>query len=439
MPAGGSGPHVAALVAGAVSRSQVGVTGPPATPLPRIALVLSGGGARGAYEAGVLSYLFGDLAARLGRAVHFDIVTGTSVGAVHACYVAASQDDADAGQRLAAIWRSLSLTQVFAVSPVDVFRVPWKLLGLGGSSGTLPAGNGIPERVRGLFDTSWLESIVQSQIAWRQLRTNIENGTLQALAIAATEIATGRSVVFVDNQRQTVPQWARDPFVIARQAQIGPAHALASAAIPLIFPAIRVGRTYYCDGGLRLNTPLSPALRLGADRVLVIGLRHPRTAEEEDRIARHREPRYTSPTFLVGKALNALLLDRIEYDVDRLHLFNAILDSGACTYGPDFLARINEPIITQRNTPYRIVRDCLVRPSKDLGELAAECLRHQPRSTGLRAWLSRNVVRYAGRGALAEADLLSYLFFDHCYADHLIELGRHDAAAAADELAAFLS
>jgi NTE family protein len=415
------------------------VTGPAAITPPRIALVLSGGGARGAYEAGVLSYLFGDLAAQLGRPVHFDIVTGTSVGAVHACYVAASQNDADAGQRLAAIWRSLSLNQVFAVGAADLFRVPWKLLGLGGPPGTLPATNGIPERTRGLFDTSWLESIVLHQVAWRQLRTNIESGTLHALAIAATEIATGRSVVFVDNQHQAVPRWARDPFVIARPAQIGPAHALASAAIPLIFPAIRIDRTYYCDGGLRLNTPLSPALRLGADRVLVIGLRHPRTAEEEDRIAHHREPGYTSSTFLVGKALNALLLDRIEYDIDRLHLFNAILESGARTYGPDFLARINEPIITQRNTPYRIVRDCLLRPSKDLGELAAECLRHQPRSAGLRDWLSRNVVRYAGRGALAEADLLSYLFFDRCYADHLIELGRHDAAAAADELVAFLS
>ncbi len=410
-----------------------------ATTRPRIALVLSGGGARGAYEAGVLSYLFGDLAAKLGRPVRFDIVTGTSVGAVHACYVAASQNDTDAGQRLAAIWRSFSLNRVFAVGPADILRVPWQLLGLAGSPGILPATNGIPQRMRGLFDTSWLESIVLNQVAWRQLRANIESGTLQALAIAATEIATGRSVVFVDNQHKTVPQWARDPFVIARPAQIGPAHALASAAIPLIFPAIRIGRTYYCDGGLRLNTPLAPALRLGADRVLVIGLRHPRTAEEEDRIAHHREPRYTSPTYLVGKALNALLLDRIEYDVDRLRLFNAILESGMHTYGSDFLARINEAIITQRNTPYRIVRDCLLRPSKDLGELAAECLRHQPRSAGLRDWLSRNVVRYAGRGALAEADLLSYLFFDRCYADHLIELGRHDAAAAADELVTFLS
>ena len=407
---------------------------------PRIALVMSGGGARGAYEAGVLSYLFQDLPPRLGRPVHFDIVTGTSVGAVHACYVAATQQEPDAGERLAAIWRSLSLDKVFEVGATDLVRVPWRLLGLGGPAGLLPAtARGVPERLAGLFDTGWLETIVLERIAWDKLRENIDEGRLQALAIAATEVATGRSAVFVDNRTGTVPRWARDPFVIARPAKIGPPHALASAAIPLLFPALRIGRTYYCDGGLRLNTPLSPALRLGADRVLVIGLRHQRTPEEEDRIANRREANYNSPTYLVGKALNALLLDRVEYDVDRLRLFNAILESGVRNYGPDFLRRINEPIVEMRNSPYRIVRDFFLRPSKDLGAVASDCLRHQGRSRGLRDWLSRNVVRYAGRGALGEADLLSYLFFDRCFAEHLIELGRHDAAEAAGDLVDFLS
>jgi NTE family protein len=406
----------------------------------RIALVLSGGGARGAYEAGALSYLFKDLPARLGRPVHFDIVTGSSVGAVHACYIAALQTDPDVGERLADIWRSLSLDRVFAPGVIDLVRVPLHLLGVGLSDATLPPTHeGIPERLPGLFDTGWLESIVLHSIDWRRLRGSIDEGTLQALAVTATEIATGRSVVFVDAHGGTMPRWARDPFVIARATEIGPAHALASAAIPLIFPALRIDRTYYCDGGLRLNTPLSPALRLGADRVLVIGLRYPRLPEEEDRIAHRREVNYANPTYLIGKALNALLLDRIEYDVDRLRLFNAILESGVKTYGPDFLTRINEPIIAQRNTPYRIVRECMLRPSRDLGAMAGECLRHQPRRRGLRHWLSHNVVRYAGRGALGEADLLSYLFFDRCYADHLIRLGRRDAEQQADELVAFLS
>ena len=404
-----------------------------------IALVLSGGGARGAYEAGVLSYLFEDLPARLGRPVRFEIVTGTSVGAIHACYVAAAQGEAGAGQRLLDIWRSLSLDHVFAVGAIDLVRVPWQLLGLGGIRAALPSTGAVPERLPGLFNTAWLESIVLENIPWTTLRRNLTEGAVHALAIAATEIATGRSIVFVDRHGETISDWAGDRFVIPRTVEIGPAHALASAAIPLIFPAIRIDRTYYCDGGLRLNTPLSPALRLGAERVLVIGLRYPRPAEEEDRIARRREANVMQPTYLFGKALNALLLDRVEYDVDRMRLFNAILEAGVHAYGPEFLERINEPIIALRKKPYRIVRDCMLRPSKDLGVLAAECLRHQTRSRGLRDWLSRNVVRFAGHGALAEADLLSYLFFDRCYADHLIELGRHDAAQAADELTAFFS
>jgi NTE family protein len=420
---------------------------PPATPEARhanaagpIALVLSGGGARGAYEAGVLSYLFEDLPARLGRPVHFDVVTGTSVGAVHACYIAAAQQEPGAGQRLIDIWRSLSLDHVFAVGAIDLVRVPWQLLGFSGVRAALPSFGPLPERLPGLFDTGWLESIVLDNIPWKSLRRNLADGSLRALAIAATEIATGRSIVFVDRADGAAdPDWAGDRFVIPRAAEIGPAHALASAAIPLVFPAIRIDRTYYCDGGLRLNTPLSPALRLGAERVLVIGLRYPRPAEEEDRIAHRREANVMQPTYLFGKALNALLLDRVEYDVDRLRLFNAILEAGVRAYGPDFLVRINEPIVALRKQPYRIVRDCMLRPSKDLGVLAAECLRHQTRSRGVREWLSRNVVRYAGHGALGEADLLSYLFFDRCYADHLIELGRHDAAQAADELLAFFA
>lgn len=412
---------------------------PPTPETGRTALVMSGGGARGAYEAGVLSYLFEAFPEVLGRPVHFDIVTGTSVGAVHACYVGASQQSGEEMNVLLDLWRSLSLDRVFPVGAADVLRVPWQLLGLGVEREPLPAHDGIPERLPGLFATDWLENLVSEHIDWKRLRRNLADGALEALAIAATEIATGRSVVFVDTRTGEAVPWANDPFVIGTAAQLGPAHALASAAIPLIFPAVRIGRTYYCDGGLRLNTPLSPALRLGADRVLVIGLRYVRSAEEENRLARRREEGYARPTYLLGKALNALLLDRIEYDLDRMRLFNAILESGTHTYGPGFLECINEPIVKQRNTPYRIVRNYMLRPSKDLGVLAAECLAHQTRSHGLRDWLSRNVVRYAGRGALGEADLVSYLFFDRCYADHLIELGRRDAENAAEDLVEFFS
>jgi NTE family protein len=404
---------------------------------PRLALVLSGGGARGAYEAGVLGYLFEEIPKHLGRPVHFDILTGTSVGAVHACFLAARQDDPAAGTDLAAIWRSLSLDRVFAVGAREVFSVPWRLLGFASQPAMLPARGAIPERLPGLFDTAWLEEIVLEHIAWKQLRGNLDGGALEALAVAATEIGTGRSVVFVDKSDGRVPRWSRDPFVVGRPAHIGPAHALASAAIPLAFPAVKIERTFYSDGGLRMNTPLSPALRLGADRVLVIGLRHPWPAAEQDHIARSRISSYTNPTFLAGKALNALLLDRIDQDVDRLRLFNAVLESGLRAYGPGFLDTINEPIVEQRGVPYRVVKELFLQPSHDLGQQAAHCLSRQPRAGGARQWLSRNVVRYLGRGGLGEADLLSYLYFDRSYAEHLLALGRKDAEAATDNLVAF--
>jgi NTE family protein len=373
--------------------------------------------------------------------VHFDIITGSSVGAVHACYLAASQDDPDVAERLIAIWGSLSFEEVFRVGFAEIFGVPWKLLGLGRLAEILPAtSEQAPERLPGVFDTQWLESIVVENVNWRKIRARIEDRSFQALAVTATEIATGRSVVFVDGADDLVEHWGRDPFVVARPARITAEHALASAAIPLLFPGVRVGGAYYCDGGLRLNTPLSPALRLGADRLLVIGLRHPRTVEEEDRAARRRNVPYTSPTYLVGKALNALLLDRVVYDVDRLRMFNELLEAGTRLYGEDFTASMNGAIQQVRpGRPYRLVRDVLIQPSKDLGELALECLKHQPPNQRLRDWFSRNVARYAARGAAGEADLLSYLLFDRCYAQHLIELGRHDAAAMSDELVDFFT
>ena len=405
-----------------------------------VAIVMSGGGARGAYEAGVLSYVLDVLPRRLGRPVRIDIATGASVGAIHACYVAATLGKSGAGERLTKIWRSLSFESVYNLGAVDLFRIPWRLMGFGGLGDWLPAQSPqAPERMAGLLNTTALETQVLEHIPWKQLRRNIDTGRIRALAVAATEIATGRSVVFVDQRGKADPHWTGDPFIVARSARIGPFHALASASIPLVFPAVRIDRTYYCDGGLRLNTPLSPALRLGADRIFVIGLRYPVTPENEDKRAQRREEGYMSTVYLAGKILNAFLLDRVEYDVDRLRLFNAILESGTKVYGDGFLDEINKPILQRRNAPYRIVRNLFLHPSRDLGELADECLRHQPRSSSLRIWISRSIARYAARGAFGEADLLSYLFFDRCYADHLIELGRRDAENAADDLLSFFS
>jgi NTE family protein len=401
---------------------------------PRIALVLSGGGARGAYEAGALAYLFEELPARLGRPVHFDIVTGTSVGAVHACFVGASRQGPETANRLTGIWRSLSLGTVYQLGLADVVRIPWRLAGFGSHEV-----DETTARVPGVLDTAWLRALVMDRVHWHGLRQNLDLGTLSALAVTTTEVASGTSVVFVDHAPGVTVTEGSDPFVHYRPQRIGPRHALASAAIPLLFPAIRIDDELHCDGGLRLNTPLAPALHLGATHVLVIGLRHAGSVHPDAARKHEREGNAMNPTYLMGKVLNALLLDRVETDLERLRLFNDILERGTEVYGPDFVARINEPIVERRGRPYRIVKNFHLSPSEDLGRVASECLEQAPRGGGLRQRLSRQLARYAALGAIGEADLLSYLYFDRTFTDRLVEIGWRDAQAAADDLAAFFA
>ncbi|MBM4266324.1 MAG: patatin [Deltaproteobacteria bacterium] len=401
---------------------------------PRIAVVLSGGGARGAYEAGVLSYVLDELPAALGRPVQFSIVTGTSIGALHACYLAATRGAPGSGARLLQLWAELSLAKVYRIGAGDIARLPLWLLGRSRGPGLLDLGPGAV-RVPGLIDTGPLEELIASYVDWARIEGNIAAGTPQALAVTATEIATGRSVVFVDTADGEIRGWPEDPFVVARPARIGANHALASAAIPVLFAARKVDGAFFCDGGLRLNTPLSPALHLGADRVLVIGLRHLRSAQEEDRIARERELVFLNPAYLAGKVLNALLLDRVESDVEQLRFANELLRAGEAECGDDFLRRAEKRI----GRPLKIVESCLVRPSEDLGELAGECLRRRPRDRSATDRIAALFMRTVARGTGPDKDLLSYVLFDAVYAERLLALGRRDAAAAHDSLVKLFS
>src|SRR5258705_3711381 len=274
---------------------------------PRTAVVLSGGGARGAYEAGVLFWIMTKLPEFLGRPVRFEIISGSSVGAIHACFLAGHAGNPQALAELVEIWRGFAIEETMRMTPFNFFSIPGRLLGLGRKpepeESTVPSG---PQRIRGILDFSPLETVIQKRVPWANIPKNIASGALDALAVATTEVKSGSTVIFVDNREGRVDAWARDPFVVARYARLAPEHALASAAIPLIFPAIRIGDSFFCDGSLRLNTPLSPALRLGADRVLVIGVRYPRPTDEPA----HAVPENTvgSPAFHAGKVLNALLL-----------------------------------------------------------------------------------------------------------------------------------
>ena len=396
---------------------------------PKIGFVLSGGGSRGAYEAGIIHYLRTDLARRLGHHVPIDIITGTSVGAINAAFLAATQSDPAAqAQALVAAWRALRLEELISLRARDVVRAMRMMLG-----GEPPPPAPGSFRYGGLFDTSGLERFVIRVIPWRSIERNLRAGKLQALTVSATQVGTGHTVVFLSSAEPVPREWSRDPFVRHRAARIGPRHVLASAAIPLLFPAVKIGDEFFTDGGLRQNTPMSPAIRLGADRMLLVSLRH--VAKEPKSLEKERIEAYPKPLFLAGKALNALLLDHTEYDLMRMQRINLILDAGASSFGDKFEHMMNHELMRLRGAPLRRIQAVHIRPSEDIGTLAAQFVRQgKMRVHGL---IARKLIQRLSEGEAAhESDLLSYLLFDGEYASDLIELGRHDAAAKEDELAA---
>src|SRR4051812_9377307 len=280
---------------------------------PRIGIVLSGGGSRGAYEAGIIHYLRTELRKKLGRHVPIDIVTGTSVGAINAAFLAATMADPESqADQINTAWRSLQLEELISLRPKDVLRATKMMLG-----GDPPPPAPGSFRYGGLLDTSGLERFVVRTIPWRGIERSLRERALSAISVSATHVGTGHTVVFLSCGEPVPREWSRDPFVRHRAARIGPRHVLASAAIPLLFPAVKIGDEFFTDGGLRPNTPMSPAIRLGADRLLLISLRHrkPQARQVESPVAegqrtaieRERTEAYPKPLFLAGKALNALL------------------------------------------------------------------------------------------------------------------------------------
>jgi NTE family protein len=394
--------------------------------------VLSGGGARGAYEAGVLRYIREDLAGDLGGQVVFDIVSGTSVGGIHACFVAGTCDMADKqGRMLVDRWESFVLEEMVTFGVKEFLRAPATLLG----SGHIEEIEG-HRRLGGIVQTSKLERVVRRLIPWSRISLNMQQGHLESLAVTATDIGSGKSVVFVQNRDGRVPQWSKDPFVRAQGVTMGPEHALASAALPILFPAISVGERFFCDGGLRQNTPLSPALRLGADKVLVIGLR--RKPSDNGEIPEESMP-FPGAAFLVGKVLDAFLLDHIDYDLDRLRRFNALIQAVRTVGSSTDIQRFDEVVTSMRGAPYRIVGEFMIRPSADLGEIAghiARTGRFKGSGGGPGIQLLRRLA--TARGA-DEADLLSYILFDGLYAAEVARLGYEDARAQHGELCRFLA
>lgn len=399
-----------------------------------IGLVLGGGGARGAYEAGVIRYLREELPAPSRESVRFDILCGTSVGAITACFLAATaHEPARQGRALSAIWEGLRFDEVFNLQARDLLSIGQRIFRAATAEPLRPEG----WRLYDLLHPEPLEDIVRTGAVWANISANLARRHLTAVAVSTTQIDSGKTVVFVQHRDGRLPPWSRDPYHEAREAILGPDHALASSAIPMFFRSVKLGDHYYCDGSLRQATPLSPALRLGAERVLIISLRYRPPGGPLPVTPLGGHP--TTPV-LMGKVLNALMLDHTDYDLDRMRRTNTLLWAGREAFGQDFMPRINATIEGMRGQPYRIVQDLVIRPSRDLAVMAAQFVRSlRPSLKDLKSLPGRLLQRIAHSQLVSEGDLASYLLFDGRFGQQLIELAMQDAHDRREELIRFFS
>jgi NTE family protein len=375
----------------------------------RIALVLAGGGARGAYEVGALAALAPALAAR-GEAPN--ILVGTSIGALNGTFLAARAHEPLEVAAAAALemWRQLRWGDALRplVSPSELGR----LLGAAAMFANLPGAD-----VAGLLDPSPLRGTLERLVSFEQIEENVASGALRAAAVVATAYATTRSVVFHRGGPALGPDMSRSIDYVA--TALAPEHVLASAAIPGAFPAVEIHRPraaagWYGDGGVRLNAPLKPALSLGAERVVVIGLNSSSTPSGSS----------THPDMLDGVAqlLQVVLADQLAEDVATLATVNETLPPTRSSSAAKRAGRKR-----RRTIPYIFVAPC---DRLEIGSLARRI--YERRYSGVRGVVRDSDLALLGRFVNADrsavhGELLSYLFLAREFIDELIALGRRDA------------
>jgi NTE family protein len=401
---------------------------------PRIntGIVLSGGGARGAYEAGVVA---GIMEVLRPTQAPFDILCGTSVGALNAAYLASHAHFPDMNAAgLISQWQSLELNRHLKLDMRGLLG--WRR----SFSATKPvlsaaATNGPDYAGRSVLDTDAIDELVESAVAWDSLHENVASGRVRALIVAALHISSGKTTLFAEMTGGVEFKAGRDPRRMPFVGPIGAEHVLASAAIPLLFPARRVGSDYFCDGSVRYNTPIAPAIRAGAERLVVISLLTDAPDSSGPAPLEDRLRAYRSPIFLIGKVLNALLLDPLNYDLQILERFNRLIDTLEHTLTPEEMGRINSVLEESRGLSYRRVRTLVFRPSKDIGRMARERSK-MIKSSMFSSWL---LARTATLGAIWESDLVSFILFDREFARELVQLGRQDTVARAREILEFFA
>ncbi len=419
----------------------------PIQPARRTALVLSGGGARGAYEAGVIHYVRSQLTPKNGARRVFNVHIGSSVGAINTCFMASMADNlAEQGKMLYSFWKNLDQNKIYkrnitAITQLlgqTVKGVTMNLLRL--NPFDLKNRPSTSAHFHGFLDTSPLPKYLNQVINFKQIAANLKKGVIDAVSLTATNASTGFMELFIQKR----PNVEYTGEYVHRFLELKSEHAMASAAIPLIFPPVKVGDIFYTDGGLKLNTPLSPAIQLGADKIMVIGLH--RNYSMGEKPVRSLTPPGEHPSLgqLVGQIMNALFLDRIQYDVEQLTRINRMIAWSEKLFGKDYLSKINDMLIKEgirgdiANRGLMKIRVLQINPSVDLADIFAESYHGKEAQHSFTAF-EKMLLRIMDVDPAAGVDILSYLAFMPLYISRLLELGFEDAHAHRDEIIDFLT
>jgi len=371
-----------------------------------IGLILTGGGARAAYQVGVLQAISEMLPP--GARNPFPIICGTSAGAINATALAVSATRFHEGvKQLSSVWENFHVHQVYRADPLGAFgnSARWAASFLLNT-----VGNG---QAVSLLDNAPLAELLKDKLPFKGIARSIHTGALRALSISASGYTSGQSVTFFQGAESVTP-WRRARR-IGIAAQIGVEHLMASSAIPLLFPAVKLNREYFGDGSMRQVAPISPALHLGAEKVLVIGVK--RSVDTPPQ--RAHDPCYPPLAQIAGHVMSSIFLDSLDMDLERLQRINRTV------------GLISPEARAQNGMTLKHIEVMVISPSEEINAIAERYAGTLPRTL-------RVLFRAIGAKGAAGAALLSYVLFEAPFCHALIELGHRDTMARKEEVLKFL-